>query len=86
MPMDNNAISVTVNYFAKLREERGQPQETLKILPVTARELYAQLKDKHALSLPASMMRVAVNEEFVSWDRLLQDGDEVTFIPPVSGG
>ena len=28
----------------------------------------------------------AVNEEFVQDDEVIQDGDEIAFIPPVSGG
>ena len=28
----------------------------------------------------------AVNLEYTTWDHALQDGDEVAFIPPVSGG
>ena len=28
----------------------------------------------------------AVNEEYASFDRRLKDGDEVAFLPPVSGG
>jgi molybdopterin converting factor small subunit len=27
-----------------------------------------------------------VNLEYTTWDHALQDGDEVAFIPPVSGG
>ena len=33
-----------------------------------------------------SVARLAVNGEYVSWERVLQDGDEVVIIPPVSGG
>jgi molybdopterin converting factor subunit 1 len=29
---------------------------------------------------------VAVNQEYAVGDRVLQDGDEVAFIPPVAGG
>jgi molybdopterin converting factor subunit 1 len=31
-------------------------------------------------------LRLAVNLEYVPFDHLLQSGDEVSFIPPVSGG
>ena len=33
-----------------------------------------------------SSVRVAVNLEYASFDRELHSGDEVSFIPPVSGG
>jgi molybdopterin converting factor subunit 1 len=33
-----------------------------------------------------SAFRVAVNNEYSMYDRILQQGDEVAIIPPVSGG
>ena len=30
--------------------------------------------------------RLAVNQEYQSWEALLHDGDELGLIPPVSGG
>jgi molybdopterin converting factor small subunit len=35
--------------------------------------------------LPAAPA-VAVNREYTRLDRLLNDGDEVAFVPPVAGG
>jgi molybdopterin converting factor small subunit len=31
-------------------------------------------------------MRVAINQQFASWDALLNSGDELAFLPPISGG
>ncbi|NJN52799.1 MAG: MoaD/ThiS family protein [Gammaproteobacteria bacterium] len=36
--------------------------------------------------LSAAGVRAAVNQEFVDLDYALQDGDEVAFLPPVTGG
>ena len=33
-----------------------------------------------------TVISCAVNEEYASFDRHLKDGDEVAFLPPVSGG
>lgn len=38
------------------------------------------------LSHDPAGMAVAVNREYVKHDHPLHDGDEVAFIPPVSGG
>jgi molybdopterin converting factor small subunit len=39
-----------------------------------------------ALEWLRRVTRPAVNLEYTTWDQTLQDGDEVAFIPPVSGG
>ena len=52
----------------------------------TAQDLYTQLAQRYPFTLPAQMLRVAVNAEFVEWDSALKDGDAVVFIPPVAGG
>ncbi|MBS0579791.1 MAG: NTP transferase domain-containing protein [Proteobacteria bacterium] len=80
------ATRVSVQYYALLREQAGRREETLVTDAGTAQELYAQLAQRYPFTLPAQMLRVAVNAEFVEWDRVLKDGDAVVFIPPVAGG
>jgi molybdopterin synthase sulfur carrier subunit len=48
--------------------------------------LYTQLQRQHGFALAPERLRVAINGEFCSWDRALADGDEIAFLPPVSGG
>jgi molybdopterin synthase sulfur carrier subunit len=79
-------ITVHVQYFAVLREQAGRGSETLATRSATAAGLYDELRARHGLALPRSMLKVAVNEEFAAWDRALADGDRVVFIPPVAGG
>lgn len=78
--------TVHVQYFAVLRERAGRSDESLVTGAVTPAELYEELRQKHELGLPRSLLRVAVNEEFCDWQRPLQDGDRVVFVPPVAGG
>jgi molybdopterin converting factor small subunit len=54
--------------------------------PATPRELFEELKSRHPFSLPSTLLRVAVNDEFGDWSQKLADGDRVVFIPPVAGG
>ncbi|WP_257388981.1 MoaD/ThiS family protein [Tahibacter caeni] len=73
-------------YFASLRDRTGCAAESLVSTAADPRALYAQVAERHGLSLPPERLRVAVNGEFAGWDRSLRDGDEVVFLPPVSGG
>lgn len=78
--------SVTVAYYAKLREERGCSEETLESGADTPAALYEELRGIHRFTLLPSQLGVAVNEAFVPWDTTLKSGDTVVFIPPVAGG
>ena len=78
-------MSVTVLYFAGLRDAAGVASETLP-RPGSLRELYAGLQARHALPFAAERLRVAVDGAFCSWDAPVAEGAEIAFIPPVSGG
>lgn len=84
--MERAGKTVTVQYFALLREERGRASEPVRTAAATPRELYRELRGRHAFSLDGSVLKVAVNDEFGEWDAPISDGDAVTFIPPVAGG
>ena len=73
-------------YFAMLRESAGVEAEDFSTSANTAGELYSELKDCRGLSIHENELRVAVNGEFANLEDNLNDGDEIAFIPPVSGG
>ena len=75
-----------VLYFASLRDAAGCDAEQVESAHADARALYADLRARHGIALPAERVRVAINGEFAPWDRALADGDEIAFLPPVSGG
>ncbi len=77
---------VQLNYFALFREERGLQSEQLQTEFETVAELYDALKNKHGFSLSRSAIRVAINDEFCSWDARINSGDEIVFLAPVAGG
>jgi len=81
-------MQVTVLLFGALREAVGA-----KELPVeapartTVAGLRALLVDAQpGFGALAGRLRVAVNREFSDDARVLADGDEIAFLPPVSGG
>jgi sulfur-carrier protein len=79
-------ITVQVQYFAILREQRGVTEEKLSTGAGTAEALYEELRARHRFTLPATRIRAAINDEFVAAGAALREGDRVVFIPPVAGG
>lgn len=80
-------LNINVRYFALFRELTGRSEETLLVeAGSTAGRLYRKLGETYAFQLGMADVRVAVNDEFASFDRPLAEGDRVVFIPPVSGG
>jgi molybdopterin synthase sulfur carrier subunit len=69
-----------------LRDAAGRDAESVDIDTRDARELYAQRQREYGFAMSADRLRVAINGEFAAWSRPLDDGDEIAFLPPVSGG
>jgi len=79
---------VKVRLFARLRELTGKQELTL-VVPehATAQWLWEQMTLQYAVLADYDRaIACAVNEEYVPLPTVLNDGDEVAFLPPVSGG
>lgn len=79
-------ITLHIQYFAILREQRGVSQEKLMTPATTPAAVYDELRARHNFTLPSDRVRAAVNDAFVSATAPLCDGDRIVFIPPVAGG
>lgn len=75
-----------IDYYGLLADRRGLAKETIQHAATTPAELYQDLLRVHPLGLSQNDLRAAVNDEIVSWDHSLQDGDNIAFLPPMSGG
>jgi molybdopterin synthase catalytic subunit len=84
----DNPMQVTVRLFATLRQQAGWKEKAVELpAQATVADLMGQLAQAYpTLNLSGRTLYSAVNEEYVKPDRLLADGDEVAFFPPVSGG
>lgn len=78
--------SLTIEYYAQLREQAGQGREVVDSDADSLAALYDELKQRHGFRLPTTQLRVAVDAEFSDWKQALTEGSVVVFIPPVAGG
>ncbi len=79
-------MKVTVRYFAQLRDAAGTGSEQVEGDFRTPADLWTHLCARHVFPLGAVDLRVSVNARYVPFEAPLGEGDEVAFIPPVSGG
>ena len=81
-------MTITVLYFAVLRERARRERETVTLEPgsdvAAARVAIARLHPALAPLLP--MVQTAVNRAVVAATHALGEGDELALIPPVAGG
>jgi molybdopterin synthase catalytic subunit len=81
-------MNILIRYFAAHRDITGRSEETMALgAGATVASVWAQLVEHYPRLAPYSgRLLFAVNQEFATADTVLADGDEVAFIPPVSGG
>ncbi len=80
---------ISVLFFAQTRELVDCDSLSLEAEFDSVEALRAHLaaqSDKWALALESGKLLAAVNQSIVPMDTELQDGDEVAFFPPVTGG
>ena len=82
--------TVTVRYFASIREALGRDQETLSTPAATLAALREELIARGApwseCLAAGRAVRMAVNQLMATGEAPLPDGAEVAFFPPVTGG
>ena len=87
-PGSGSEDRITVLLFAAAREAAGRGRIEIERTPgLTAAAVWDELVRRHpALAAHSASVSVAVNHRFRPRDTALDPGDEVAFLPPVSGG
>ena len=81
-------MRVRVRFFAGIREAVGRPELEIDVAEgATPEDVWRRLAaDTPALAARRPSLSAAVNRRYAAFDAVLADGDEVVFVPPVSGG
>ena len=81
-------MRVTIRLFARLRDLAGSGELVRDVdKPATVETVWRSLVDEMPdLGAYERTMSVAVNADYAKMSAKVSDGDEVAFLPPVSGG
>lgn len=81
-------MRVTIRLFARLRDLAGAAELVRDVeAPASVRQVWELLAaERPAVRQYEKTMSVAVNAEYARMTTAVHEGDEVAFLPPVSGG
>ena len=84
----SNNLTINVLYFAQLRELAGARTEKFTLSnPANVADLFSKVTESHPEILQlCSVIQTSLNRKMAKKNAVLSDGDEVAFMPPVTGG
>jgi len=82
------SIRVKVLFFGRLKEVAGGAEEFVELTAGSRiEELFANFVARRPeLARYRTSLVASRNQEFAAWSTPLHSGDEIAFLPPVSGG
>jgi molybdopterin converting factor subunit 1 len=82
------AMLVNLKFFASCREIVGVNGIQIELVEGTNTALLLDVVVKQFPQLSSQLQDIslAVNKSYIESDTVLNDGDEVAFLPPISGG
>jgi len=81
-------MRVTVRLFARLRDIAGASELARDLAPgATIGDVWRELASEFPeLAQYGRSISTAINADYARMDQGVSDGDEIAFLPPVSGG
>ncbi len=76
-------MSITVRFFASLREQIGHERMELEL---DGLKTVRDVRDAVLVAEPNTRVLAAVNAHYAALETSIRDGDEIAFFPPVTGG
>lgn len=88
MPTASSPIQIKVLFFGRLKEIVGRAEDCSEINEgASIEDLFTAYRVDHPeLASYRRSLVASRNREFAAWNTPLHAGDEVAFLPPVSGG
>jgi len=88
VPSVSQSVRVKVLFFGRLKEIAGRTQDSIDLsVDADIESLFAHYSSRYPeLRQYRSSLVASCNQEFAPWNTVLHAGDEVAFLPPVSGG
>tara|TARA_Y100000996_G_C22266103_1_gene537981 strand:+ start:310 stop:555 length:246 start_codon:yes stop_codon:yes gene_type:complete len=80
-------IKIKVKCFSQVKYSLGVDELTFELEDGTSvSDLEKIVREKALGKLDGVTLRTAINRKYISDNAILNDGDEIAFIPPVQGG
>lgn len=73
-------------FFAHLKDKVGESELEIDVAGMSLAEVKELLLKRYKIDTAAQSIMLAINETYVTDDVLIEAGDVVALIPPVSGG
>jgi len=88
VPTASSFNHIKVLFFGRLKEIVGRAEDSSEVPEgASIEDLFTIYRASHPeLADYRSSLIASRNQEFAAWSTPLQTGDEVAFLPPVSGG
>jgi molybdopterin converting factor subunit 1 len=78
--------NINILFFGKLKETWNTSKLSLATASHDIESLYLELLKLVSETPHKQSIKVAINDEFVNWNTIINDNDTVAFLPPASGG
>ena len=83
-------MMINILFFARLRDVVGQgiiQYQPSPVKPLTVKLVLEEMKFQFIRLQDEKNIKAALNKELLSdWNTPVQDGDEIAFFPPITGG
>ena len=79
-------MTIKVLYYAQLADLAGKSNESFELADSSAETLYKVIQAQYHFPYSFKQLQVAINHQLSAHETPLNEGDEIAFLPPMTGG